>query len=232
MLSLLARRLLLAALPIVFCVDPLSAASVTEQVYEYRIKHPVFGDVGTYINTIKRNGTHTDVETQVRVLVTIVGNVVYRQDAERRERWQNGRLAAFRGVTETNGKRVEVHGRADGDSFVITAPQGIVVAPADVHPTNPWSPRILKAATMMAPATGRLLQGRVVRVTEEDVERRDGTRARLRRYEIETDKRQVVWFDDDGIARAFRIEESGAMIDFVLVRHTAGATGNVTVATP
>jgi hypothetical protein len=217
----LAWRLLVAALLIAFCVDGEAASPTTEQVYEYRIKHPIFGDVGSYINTVRRNGLHTDVETKIQVTVTILGNVMYRQEAERHERWTDGRLAAFRGVTETNGTRVEISGHTQGNRFIITAPGGTVTAPADVYPTNPWSPRILKATTMMAPATGRLMPGRVVGVTEEDVVRRDGTPARLRRYEIETDKRQVVWFDDQGIARAFRIEESGAMIDFVLVRHTA-----------
>jgi hypothetical protein len=223
MASLPARRLLLVALLIVVAPDALGADPISKQVYEYRIKHPVFGDVGTYVNTITRNGERTDVETKIKVLVTIIGNVVYRQDAERREHWNNGRLASFRGVTETNGARVEVSGQAQGDSFVITAPQGTVVAPADVHPTNPWSPRILRSETMMASATGRLVRGRVVRVVDEDVARLDGTKATLRRYEIESDQRQFVWFDDEGIARAFRIEEGGAMIDFVLVRHTPPA---------
>lgn len=226
MIILLLGRLALAALPLAFCPAALSASPAADQVYEYRIDHPVFGEVGTYVNTIRRNGTHTDVETRITVEVKIVGNVVYRQDAERRERWQDGRLAAFRGVTEINGERVEVRGRAEGDSFVITAPQGTIVAPADVHPTNPWSPRILEARTMMAAASGRLVKGRIVRMVVEEVPRRDGTLARLRRYEIQTDKRQVVWFDDAGIPRAFRIEEGGAMIDFVLVRHPqTAATG-------
>lgn len=191
------------------------------QVYEYQIKHPIFGDVGTYINTVTRNGAYTDVETRIQVKVSIIGNVVYRQDAERRERWKDGRLAGFLGLTDTNGTRVEVRGEARPDGFVITSPAGTVVAPADVHPTNPWSTRILEAATVMAPATGRLLASRVISVTDENVERRDGRPAKLRRYEIESDKRQIVWFDDEGVARAFRIEESGAMIDFVLVRHSS-----------
>lgn len=193
-------------------------SGAAEQVYEYRIKHPVFGDIGTYTNTVKRNGPQTDVETRINVLVSILGNVMFRQNAERRERWTDGRLSAFRGVTETNGTRVEVQGQARDDGFVITAPQGIVLAPADVHPTNPWSPRILEARTMMAPATGRLTKARVIEAKDELVPRRSGGTAKLRRYEIESDKRQVVWFDDAGVARAFRIEEGGAMIDFVLVR--------------
>lgn len=188
-----------------------------EQVYEYQIRHPIFGDIGTYINTVKRTGADTDVETRISVVVTILGNVMFRQKAERRERWTDGKLSTFDGVTETNGTRVEVQGRSRDDGFVITSPQGIVVGPADIHPTNPWSPRILEARTLMAPATGRLTKARVVDVKDELVPRRNGDAAKLRRYEIESDKRQIVWFDDAGVARAFRIEEGGAMIDFILV---------------
>lgn len=210
--------LVLAALLLCIASLSTSVASAAEQVYEYQIKHPIFGDIGTYTNTVKRTGASTDVETRINVVVTILGNVMFRQEAERRERWTNGRLSAFHGVTQTNGTRVEVQGEARADGFVIRTPQGTVVAPADVHPTNPWSPRILAAQTMMAPATGRLTKGRVVDVKDELVPRRDGGTAKLRRYEIESDKRHVVWFDDAGVARAFRIEEGGAMIDFILVR--------------
>ena len=101
---------------------PVLAAS---QIYEYRVVHPVYGDIGTYTNIVENAGDTTDVESKLDVEVKILGVVMYSEAAKRNEHWQNGRLLAFHGVTDLNEQKIEVQGEARGNSFVITSPTGI-----------------------------------------------------------------------------------------------------------
>src|SRR3954470_17447218 len=133
-----------------------SAAQAGQWTYEYAIKHAKYGDVGTYTNIVDEDGDRVDVTTRVRIVVRVLGVVGYRQQAERVEHWQGGRLVAFHGVTDTNGKHTEVRGQAHGDTFVIETPRGTAVAPAHVRPSNPWSAQMFRGDAMMSTTSGRL----------------------------------------------------------------------------
>src|SRR5437762_332941 len=114
---------------LMLAVVPSSQAG--QLVYEYKVKHPQFGDVGTYTNTIDQSGDQTTVRTKINVQVKFLGMTAYRQEAERNESWRGGRLAAFQGTTVINGNRTEIRGQAQGDTFVVEGPKGTFVAPAD-----------------------------------------------------------------------------------------------------
>ncbi len=191
-----------------------TTAEAGQRVYEYTIKHPQYGDIGTYTNIVEQSGDRIDVTTRVHVLVKILGLVVYRQDAERSELWQGGRLVSFTGITATNGKRAEIRGKAQGDTFVIDTPNGTAVGPADVRPSNPWSAAMFRGAALMSTTTGRLFWPQIVQ--REETLRLDGKPARLRRIDVLDNKHQVVWFDDRDVPVAFRTEEEGSPVDFVL----------------
>lgn len=192
-----------------------SVAHATDRTFEYRIQHPVFGEIGTYTNQVTASGETTEVNTTVQVAVNVAGNVIFRQDATRREQWRGDRLVAFTSLTRTNEESIEISGQARDGGFVLTTPQGVVTAPADVRPTNPWSTAIVKADTLLAPMSGRLFKAQISD-REETVRLQDGRSRKLRRYEILGDKRQVVWFDEGGVPLAFRSEEGGVNVDFVL----------------
>jgi len=185
--------------------------------YDYRVLHPTYGDIGTYTNVIDRRGEETEVRTDLKVAVRMLGIVVYRQEAHRTERWRGQRLIGFDGVTEVNGKRIEVHGEARDGAFMVTGPGGTVVAPANVHPSNPWSPMVLGSDTLMSTRDGRVMKGRV---SGGDIELflLGGTTVPLRRYEVDSDHRDFVWFDGNGVPVEFQLQENGTPIDFVLAR--------------
>lgn len=215
--------------PVLACAAAVGAAAgvvrpalADPQIYEYRVEHPLYGDIGTYTNIVDKSGDTANVETKLHVVVKLLGVVVHRQDAERRERWQHDRLTLFRGVTKTNGDPVEVDGVARGNSFVITTPAGTVAAPADVRPTNPWSPNMLDADVVMSTRSGKIFHAHLDRVKDEVVIA-GGKPERLRRFDITTDKHQVVWLDEHNVAVAFRTEENGTPVDFVLTRYPSGA---------
>ena len=191
------------------------AAFAAPEIYEYRIVHASHGEIGRYANIVDRRGNQTEVRTELHIAVTILGITAYRQDAERVERWHGERLTSFDGTTVTNGERLQVHGEAQGAGFAVTTPTGTVMAPADVHPSNPWSAMVLKTAWVMSTRTGKLFHGIIAGGGRKPMQLGDKLMT-LRQYEITTDKHEFVWLDDQGTPVAFRTQEDGDDIDFVL----------------
>jgi hypothetical protein len=192
-------------------------ACAAQQVYQYRIEHPTYGAIGTYTNTVDRAGDRTAVVSSLHVLVKVLGIVVFREDAQRTELWQSDRMTSFEGITTTNGNRIQIHGEARDDSFVITSPSGVSIAPANVHPSNPWSLKIFDTNVMMSTKSGKLFDVRLVGNVERSVTF-DGVIEKLHQYDVDGEQRQIVWLNDSGVTIAFRILESGMPVDFVLMR--------------
>ena len=190
-------------------------AFAARQVYEYRVIHATYGDIGTYTNVVDRTGDEVRVDSELHVAVRILGIVVFRQEARRSEYWRHDQLVAFDGVTVTNGDKLEIRGEARDGGFAVSTPAGTVLAPANIHPSNPWSSMILNADTMMSTRTGKVTRVHVTGGEEEPVAFNGNTR-RLHQYEIVSDKHQFVWFDDRGVPVAFRTEDNGHPVDFVL----------------
>jgi hypothetical protein len=95
--SLLVLALLLAAPP-----PGDTAAAPAAQVLRYHVKHAIYGDIGTYSNTVEQTGDTTTVLTEAHFKVGLLGIVVHREDAQREERWRGDRLVFFHGVTTKN----------------------------------------------------------------------------------------------------------------------------------
>src|SRR5437868_5599046 len=95
-------------------------AAATPLQLTYRVTHAVFGDIGTYTNTVESTGDGATVLTRAHFEVSMLGVRMYREDAESTERWQGNRLVLFHGVSDKGDGRAEVKGEARGDNFVIT----------------------------------------------------------------------------------------------------------------
>jgi hypothetical protein len=214
-----AMQTLFAGALLSIAVTGAAPATAATQTYEYRIDHPTYGDIGTYVNVVRQSGAETEVDSELRIAVKVLGIVVYRQEARRVERWRGDKLVSFDGTTVTNGDKIDLHGEGHDEGFVIKTPSGQVMAPASVHPSNPWSPAVLKADVMMSTRTGRIMPVMVSGGDERTVTLA-GHSMRLRQYEVVGEKHQFVWFDGRDCPVAFRTEEEGAIIDFVLVRRS------------
>lgn len=214
------------------CTALLSAAPAFagEQVLEYRVQHPTYGDIGTYTNIIDRDGNDVRVQTKLHIAVKILGITMFHQEAQRVERWHDDRFVGFDGLTVTNGDKQQVHGEARGGNFVITTDKGTVLAPGNVRPSNPWSPMVLDGRLLMSTRNGEVLPARVTGGRQETVAV-NGNTQRVYQYEVDTDKRQFVWFDERGVPVAFRTEERGTPVDFVLV-HQQGQTADLGALLP
>jgi hypothetical protein len=191
--------------------------------FTYRVSHSVFGDIGTYTNTVEPSHDGTTVQTQAHFEVKMLGVTMYCEDAERTERWQGDRLVSFRGVTDKGHGPAEVKGEARGNSFVITSPQGTITAPWSVHPANPWSSNFLHSNAMMRPDTGKLEQVRIGAGQETTVQI-DGATTPAVKYEVGGSTRYTVWLDGRGVPVKFLVDDDTGKVTFTLTERR-GAQG-------
>jgi Family of unknown function (DUF6134) len=212
----MARALPLLAFVALAAMAASSAAHAAPQVYTYRVIHPSYGEIGTYTNAVDRTGDDARVDSELHIAVKILGITVFREEARRSEYWRHERLVSFDGVTVTNGDKTEVRGEARDGGFAVITSSGTYMAPADIHPSNPWCPMVLTANVMMSTRTGKVEHVRVLGGEKRSVAF-NGNPQRLRQYEIISDKHQFVWLDDNGVTVAFRTDENGSPVDFLLV---------------
>jgi hypothetical protein len=201
----------------VTAANPAAASGLPRQLV-YRVTHAVFGDIGSYINTIEPEGTGTLVLTQAQFDVRVLGVRMYHEVSQRTERWQGNRLVSFQGVTDKGRGPVVVKGEARGNGFVITSPQGTVTAPASVHPANPWSSNFLRANEMMRPDTGRVEPVHVSGGEQTAVTIGVDTIA-ARKYEIDGYSKYsdyTVWLDGRGVPVKFIADDDSGKITFTL----------------
>ena len=218
-LARLVRTTPFAAIVCVLAGVMLDAPAVadTPAQFVYRVSHSVFGDIGTYTNTIEPNRDGITVQTRAHFEVSMLGVRMYREEAERTEQWQGNRLVSFHGVTDKGDGPVEVKGEARGNNFVITSSQGTVTAPWSVHPANPWSANFLGSSTMMRPNSGRVEQVRVGGRQETTV-KIDGATVPAVKFEIDGKTRYTVWLDARGVPVMFLVDDDTGKVTFTLAK--------------
>jgi hypothetical protein len=216
---------LIFALPAGGIASPSAVASAPQShTYTYSVEHALYGNIGTFSDTVEQTGDTKRIDSRLRVAVRILGIVVHREEADRTEIWQGDRLVSFHSITTVNGSPIEVRGEARPDGFAITSPSGTTVAPGNVYPSSPWVAHLSDGpALMMSTKTGKLLPvtalgGEQTRIAVH------GTDVAVHHYEFITDKRQDVWMDAQGVPVRFRTEQGGRPIDFVLASETVVAS--------
>jgi Family of unknown function (DUF6134) len=205
---------IVALLALVVLVDTPAPAATPLQL-TYRVTHSVFGNIGSYINTVEPANGGTTVRTRAHFEVKMLGVKLYNEDAQRTEHWQGNRLISFSGVTSKGDQSMVVKGEARGNSFVINSPQGTITAPASVHPANPWSANFLASSTMMRPDTGKVERVRVSGGAETVVDI-DGRPVHAQKYDIHGDTSYTVWLDSQGLPVMFVADDDSGKVTFTL----------------
>jgi hypothetical protein len=207
-----------AVLSVLAAVGPVgTGAAETPAQFVYRVSHSMFGEIGSYANTIQPTRDGVTVQTRVNFEVSMLGVRMYRENAERTEQWQGDRLVSFHGITDKGKGPVEVKGEARGDSFVISSSQGIVTAPASVHPANPWSAKFLRSNTMMRPDSGRIEQVRIGS-GQDTMVKIDGASIPAVKFEIDGSTRYIVWLDGRGVPVMFVADDDTGKVTFTLAK--------------
>jgi len=138
-----------------------------------------------------------------------------RQKSDVTEIMQGDRLVSLDSVTDRNAKHLEVHGKAEGDRFVVDATLGSFTGPATTAPSDPWALEGTGPHTLVYTSTGRITDAQVSGGQHETVSLNGGP-VSLRHFVVNANNRQDVWLDSKGIPVLFRSYESGTPIDFIL----------------
>ena len=200
-----------------WCTAPAVAST---QILDYEVDHPWLGKIGTYVNDIVRQGPRTTVTSSLRVVASILGIVVHRQYADRVELWQDGRIVYFDGVTTVNGNAFPVHGEAQGNTFVVTSPDGTAVAPADVYPNNPWSCAFIRGTMIFAVNTGTVEPAEVTGGEPAPLTI-DGKSLQTRHYRVESARTHAhVWLNQECVPVRMDVVISDTNISLILTGET------------
>jgi hypothetical protein len=193
-----------------------SVPAVAErQIYSYSVLHPLYGEIGTFTDTIDRSSETTRIDGHLRIAVKVLGVVAYRMASDTTEIICNDRLVSLRSVTEKDGQHIQVIGEARGDQFVGSASAGSFAGPATIVPSDPWVLKNTGEETVIFTDTGRIYN---VHISGGDYDTisMNGASVLARHYVVMGVRRNDVWFDSRKIPVLFRIVEDGTPIDFVL----------------
>ena len=199
-----------------------------QQVYTYLVVHPIYGEIGTFTHAIDRNQEATRIDAHLRIAVTLLGVVAYREESDTTEVMRGNRLVSLQSVTDKDGRHLEVHGEAQGDQFVVNTTTGSYAGPATMLPSDPWLVKRTGDEIVVSTSTGRMVNVRVSGGNYDTVPM-NGASVTARHFVVNGDKRQEVWLDNREIPIMFRTVENGTPIDFVLQNATASA-GTTSVA--
>jgi len=192
-----------------------AAAAPSTQKYVYSVTHSRYGRIGTFTNSVTRDGNDTTVSTEIHIAVSLIGITLFRQDASRQEHWKAGRLISFHGVTTTNGNSTELNGAARGDEFVMHTPFGDTIAPAAVRLANPWSRDAVSGDFMLTPDRGRL--DRVSVRPEDRIVLAAGPRqTQAQKYDV--------YLPDGSRKYEVDIDDQGTVVRFVLFNRDGSVT--------
>jgi len=186
-----------------------------QQVYVYSVMHPIYGDIGTFTDRIDRNSKSTRIDSKLRIAVTFLGVVAFRQDSDTTEIMHGDRLVSLQSVTDKDGQHLEVHGEVQGDRFVVIATGGSYAGPAAIAPSDPWVLNRTGDETVVFTDTGRIIKMHVSGGGY-DMVSVNGTLVSARHFIVMGDRQQEVWLDNQEIPIMFRTVENGTAIDFML----------------
>jgi len=199
-----------------------------QQVYTYTVVHPVYGEIGTFTDTIDRSAGATRIDSRLRITVKLLGVTAYREESDATEILRGNRLVSLQSVTNKDGRHLEVHGEAQGDQFMVNCTIGNFAAPGSISPSDPWLLKRTGDDLVVSTSTGKIVNVQISGGDYETVSV-NGASVSARHFVVNGDKRQEVWLDNGEVPIMFRTVEDGTPIDFVLQNATAAA-GTTTVA--
>ena len=199
-------------------------------VYTYAVRHPFYGEIGTFTDTIDRNPETLRIDGRLRIAVKFLGIVVYRQESDITAILRDDRLVSLQSVTKKEGEHLEVRGEAQGDQFVVNATGGSFAGPATILPSDPFVLKGTGEGAMVFTDTGEIITVQVSGGDHGTVSV-NGNSVSARHFIVEGVTRREVWLDDRGIPVRFRIVDNGTPIDFQL-QNTTVSPGTTVAALP
>lgn len=211
----LLRHALAAALLVAFPAQ--SAPLPAENDYRFEIRRDG-APVGEHRVTLRRAANGVEAAATSRIVVRLLGIPVYRFDYRSTSQWTDGRMTALDSRTDDDGTVTSVSARAEGQSLLVTGPDGVAKAPPGLFPTDHWNPGVIGATEVLNTITGKI--NRVTMTAQGRDSVPTGAQSRpSTRYAYEGEMQATVWYDDAGHWTGLRFAASdGSTIDYVCQR--------------
>jgi hypothetical protein len=179
--------------------------------------------IGQHTTRFSTQGDHLIATIAIRILVKFAGIPVFRYEHDSREEWAGGRLVALDTRTNSDGDRVSVTARAEGDRLRIDGQAGRLFLAGDAIPTSYWNHALVTATTKIDSERGIAIDLQVGPPAPDTVEV-DGKPMATQRYAVTGKFDMTWWYLPSGEwAKLEFVGKDGTPINYV--RRAPGMTG-------
>ena len=178
---------------------------------------------------VKRNGTRVGTQTvtfkntpdqsvkvgvALELAVKFLGITVYRYDYRSDAIWRDGLLVQLSSKQNDDGEVSEVRVVTSEDGLRVEGPKGVVVAAADLFPTNHWNPGVIGSRQVIDTLNGSLAEVTITNEGRETITAQ-GKAISATRFVYRGDVNPTVWYDDRGRWVKFKfVAKDGSEIEY------------------
>ena len=178
---------------------------------------------------VKRNGTRVGTQTvtfkkspdqsvkvgvALELAVKFLGMTVYRYDYRSDAIWRDGLLVQLSSKQNDDGEINEVRIVSSEDGLRVEGPKGVVVASANLFPTNHWNPGVIGSRQVIDTLNGSLAEVTITNEGRETITAQ-GKAISATRFVYRGDVNPTVWYDDRGRWVKFKfVAKDGSEVEY------------------
>lgn len=153
--------------------------------------------IGTQTVTFKKTDQTVKVGVALELAIKFLGITVYRYDYRSDAIWRDGLLVQLISKQNDDGEINEVRVVSSEDGLRVEGPKGVVVASADLFPTNHWNPGVLGSRQVINTLNGSLAEVTIINEGRETITAQ-GKAISATKFVYRGDVNPTVWYDDRG----------------------------------
>lgn len=198
-------------------VPPLAAA--TEARGERRFDILRDGDpIGTHLTRVIRTGDRLQVETDVNIVVRVLGIAAYRYELRSHEVWEGGRLISLDGETNDDGDRDVARVRRT-DAGLVSEGSWTGALPDRVATTTYWTRAFFDRPIWLSTQSGMPLEVSPTRIGAREVPTPNGP-VQAEAWRSEGDLPVTMFYGPNGEWLGNAFDAGGKPVQFVLASDT------------
>ena len=171
--------------------------------------------VGTLTVTFKKSPDQSvKVGVALELAVKFLGMTVYRYDYRSDAIWRDGLLVQLSSKQNDDGEINEVRVVSSEDGLRVEGPKGVVVASANLFPTNHWNPGVIGSRQVIDTLNGSLAEVTITNEGRETITAQ-GKAISATRFVYRGDVNPTVWYDDRGRWVKFKfVAKDGSEVEY------------------
>jgi hypothetical protein len=196
--AFIATTLLMLASSVV-TLDAASAATPAPPTGDWNFRALLDGKpIGEHRFHVDGSADERNVRSEAIFAVKIIGITAYHYHHLATEQWKGDCLQSMTAATDDDGKKSEVHAKADGDELVVKTGSGNETLHGCVMSFAYWNPAIQTQTRMLNAQTGKVEKVQVSRAGDGQVEVH-GKSVTATRWRITGPEQPIdVWYAADG----------------------------------